>query len=106
MTSWIIPSLGVEVSGSARECTVHRASVSLILHTVRRATPADITNSTPLSLKITLEHTRAAAGLPIKGTAIFTNRTGSPITVEACVAMAGWTWGSPTTTSRTTQPIR
>jgi hypothetical protein len=65
------------------------ALVSLILHTVRRATPQDVTNSTPLSLRITLEQTRVAAGRPIKGTAIFTNRSGASILVAACAA-DGW----------------
>ncbi len=63
--------------------------MNLILHTVRRATPEDVTNSTPLSLRIRLEHTRMAAGRPIKGTAIFTNRSGTSILVAACAA-DGW----------------
>jgi hypothetical protein len=63
--------------------------VDLVLRTIRRATPQDIADSTPLSLEIALAPTRATAGAPIKGAAIFTNRTGAPITVEACAA-DGW----------------
>ena len=89
VTSWIVPSLGVEVSGSGSGGTPSTALVNLVLHTLRRATPQEITNSTPLSLAITLDHTLVTAGTPIKGTAVFTNRTGSPITVDACAA-DGW----------------
>ena len=89
VTSWAFPSLGVEVTGSGAVSARSTALVSLILHTVRRATPLEITDSLPLSLGIALEHTRVMAGLPIKGTAIFTNRTGTPITVETCAA-DGW----------------
>jgi hypothetical protein len=89
VTSWAIPSLGVEVSGSGSGSAQSTALVNLILHTVRRATPQDVTNSTPLTLRITLEHTRVAAGRPIKGTAIFTNRSGASILVAACAA-DGW----------------
>ena len=36
-----------------------------------------------------LQQTRVAAGTPIKGTGIFTNRTGASILVSACAA-DGW----------------
>lgn len=88
-TSWAVPSLRVEVSGSGSGSVQSTTLVNLILHTVRRATPQDVTNSTPLTLRITLEHTRMAAGRPIKGTAIFTNRSGASILVAACAA-DGW----------------
>jgi len=81
-TNWAVPALGLDVSAGPDSS----ALVSLILHTIRHATPRDITASAPLSLRITLQHTRVAAGLPIKGTAVFTNRSGDPITVEACAA--------------------
>ena len=35
------------------------------------------------------QHTRVASGTHIRGTAVFTNRSGAPITVEACAA-DGW----------------
>lgn len=86
-TTWTVPSLDIEVSGSGD--TASQSLVNLILHTLRRATPQEITDSQPLGLDITLDHTRVVAGTPIKGTAIFTNRTTSPITVETCAA-DGW----------------
>lgn len=88
-TSWAIPSLGVGVSGSGSGSPQSTALVNLILHTVRKATPQELTNTPPLALRITLEHTRVAAGLPIKGTAIFTNRSGASILVATCAA-DGW----------------
>jgi hypothetical protein len=42
-----------------------------------------------LSIKITLDQTRVTAGQTIKGTALITNSTAVPITVEACAA-DGW----------------
>jgi hypothetical protein len=89
LVTWVIPALGIEVSGSGTGSAQSNALVELILHTIRRATPQDIAASAPLSLRITLQHTRVTAGLPIKGTAVFTNRSGDPITVEACAA-DGW----------------
>ena len=89
VTIWAIPSLGVEVAGSGSGNTESSALVDLILHTIRRATPQDLTASVPLSLRITLQHTRGRAGIPIRGTAIFTNRSGASILVEACAA-DGW----------------
>jgi hypothetical protein len=83
-TNWAVPALGLDVSAGPNSS----ALVALVLHTIRRATPRDITVSTPLSLSLILQHTRVAAGMPIKGTVIFTNRTGSPITVETCAADA------------------
>ncbi len=89
VTNWVIPSLGVEVAGSGSGSEESSALVNLILHTIRRATHRDVINATPLSVSITLEHTRVAPGTPIKGTAIFTNRSGTSILVEACAAN-GW----------------
>lgn len=84
-TNWAIPALGIDVSGGPDSIGL----VSLILHTIRRATPRTITASAPLTLRIMLRHTRVAAGMVIKGAAMFTNRTGAPITVETCAA-DGW----------------
>ena len=89
VTIWAIPSLGVEVAGSGSGNLKGSALVDLILRTIRRATPQDLAASVPLSLRITLQHTRVRAGIPIQGTAIFTNRSGASILVEACAA-DGW----------------
>ena len=85
VTNWAVPALGLDVSAGPNSS----ALVGLVLHTLRLATLHDITASAPLSLSLTLRHTRVIAGTPIKGTAIFTNRGGSPITVETCAA-DGW----------------
>ena len=77
------------MAGSGSGSEESSALVNLILHTIRRATHRDVINATPLSVSITLEHTRVAPGTPIKGTAIFTNRSGTSILVEACAAN-GW----------------
>jgi hypothetical protein len=56
--------------------------------------PAPIDNRaspvpTPITIRITLAHTRAVAGTPIKGKAVLTNTTSKTITVESCAA-DGW----------------
>jgi hypothetical protein len=47
------------------------------------------TSTSPISIKIDLNHRSAKAGTPINGQAIITNQSNMPVTVEQC-AVDGW----------------
>jgi hypothetical protein len=90
-TFWIVPALGIEVTGTVTGAggTVPGTPVYRVLRTLRRATARELASDSSLGLRITLTHTRGPAGTPINGTAIFSNRTSAPISVDACAA-DGW----------------
>jgi hypothetical protein len=88
---WIVPALGVEVTGtvSGAAGSGPGSPVYRVLHTLRPATLQELASDGALNLRITLTRTRTPAGTPIQGTAIFTNRTSAPVSVDTCAA-DGW----------------
>jgi len=93
LTTWTIPALGTQVvaissasgSGGSQTGTV----VDTVLHTIRRATPAETATRSPLALRIRLDHTTVKAGTSIKGEVTLANTTTGDIAVETCAA-DGW----------------
>jgi hypothetical protein len=92
-TWWAIPALDVQVettnSGGSVPETGTSTIVGKVLHTVHRATTAEIAIRSPLLTHLTLTRTRVRDGAPIKGTVTFSNTTSEGIEVELCAA-DGW----------------
>ena len=93
LTTWTIPALGSQVvattSGGGTAGSPTGTVVDKVLHTIRRATPAETVTRSPLSLRVTLDHTTVKAGTSIKGEVTLANTTTKDITVETC-AVDGW----------------
>ena len=93
LTTWTIPALGSQAvattSDSGAVGTSPGTVVDRVLHTIRRATPAETATRSPLRLRVTLDHTTVKAGTSIKGEVTLVNTTTEDITVETCAA-DGW----------------
>jgi hypothetical protein len=92
-TWWPIRSLNVQLVATTGGGVVPEAGaksvVDKVLHSVRRATPAEIATRSPLVTHLALAHARVRSGTSIKGTVTFTNTTSEGIEVEVCAA-DGW----------------
>jgi hypothetical protein len=89
----VIPSLNVLLvassSGGSVPETGATSVVGKVLHSVHRATTAEIAIRSPLVTHLALARTKVRAGTSIKGTVTFTNTTSEEIEVELCAA-DGW----------------
>ena len=93
LTTWTIPALGTQVvattSGSSPGGSRTGTVVDTVLHTIRRATPAETAARSPLALRVRLDHTTVKAGTSINGEVTLVNTTTGDIAVETCAA-DGW----------------